>query len=444
MSAYRILELCGDATLDDVRRAYRRLALKHHPDRPGGDAAKFREVQAAVEEILEGGARQEGPTMRRPTPRADNVRVLAAAPWGLLTVDEKRIYFDEDVALEVTDEESLLCACVLADGRVSAGSSTGRVHLVDPRVSDGSTCIPLEHAHAIMAVCEAQENVLLMATAGEKLLLLDLASEIVLRSLPAFAELQVEAIVRLPLPATDTPSAPRVSLLMACGLDDGAGRLQRVDASDDQFAPDAFASRWHAPHEQPVYAVACSPARPELVAAASAADVTLHDSKTGDVLARLAAGGGVLYALAFSPSGACLLAAGSEALIHAFHCPAGTKRAVARVDDGERRRACSLTTSCINAVAFDGEHAFVAGGYDAAVTRWELARPPSPPRVRDCASCPSATTCEKGRAALAPAAAAAVEPQQPQHKGRLSPPDAGAAAEGEASPARVADLDLSW
>ena len=64
--------------------------------------------------------------------------------------------------------------------------------------------------------------------------------------------------------------------------------------------------------------------------AVSAVDVTLHDSTTGDVLARLAAGGGVLYALAFSPSGACLLAAGSEALIHAFHCPAGTKRAVVR------------------------------------------------------------------------------------------------------------------
>ena len=60
------------------------------------------------------------------------------------------------------------------------------------------------------------------------------------------------------------------------------------------------------------------------------ADISLHDSATGGVLARLRAGGGVLYALAFSPSGACLLGAGSEALVHAFHCPAGTKRAVLR------------------------------------------------------------------------------------------------------------------
>jgi hypothetical protein len=39
----------------------------------------------------------------------------------------------------------------------------------------------------------------------------------------------------------------------------------------------------------------------------------------------------VLYALAFSPSGTCLLAAGSEEVVHGFKVPAGTRRAVVRL-----------------------------------------------------------------------------------------------------------------
>ena len=52
---------------------------------------------------------------------------------------------------------------------------------------------------------------------------------------------------------------------------------------------------------------------PLLLAAASGTVVTLHDASTGAALRRLAAGrDGLLNALAFSPCGRCLLAAGSE------------------------------------------------------------------------------------------------------------------------------------
>ncbi len=50
---FSVLGLCPDATLRDVRRAYRRLALVHHPDR-GGDAARFREITDAFEQITQG------------------------------------------------------------------------------------------------------------------------------------------------------------------------------------------------------------------------------------------------------------------------------------------------------------------------------------------------------------------------------------------------------
>ena len=56
-----------------------------------------------------------------------------------------------------------------------------------------------------------------------------------------------------------------------------------------------------------------------------------------------------------------------------------------------------MNTACINAIAFDGEHSFNTGGYDAAVTAWTLDRPPSPPMVRDSAvdsaACASAESC---------------------------------------------------
>lgn len=58
-SAYKVLGLTPDATDDELRRAYRRLALEHHPDRVaalGDDVRraaekKFQEINAAKERI---------------------------------------------------------------------------------------------------------------------------------------------------------------------------------------------------------------------------------------------------------------------------------------------------------------------------------------------------------------------------------------------------------
>lgn len=52
MRALAVLELESDATMDDVRSAWRRLAKANHPDvKPGDEAAarRFREAQAAWE-----------------------------------------------------------------------------------------------------------------------------------------------------------------------------------------------------------------------------------------------------------------------------------------------------------------------------------------------------------------------------------------------------------
>ncbi|KAL7544181.1 hypothetical protein ACHAWF_007564 [Thalassiosira exigua] len=47
---YEVLEISNDAKLIDIKKAYRRLALKHHPDRNNGSAEsteRFKEISEA-------------------------------------------------------------------------------------------------------------------------------------------------------------------------------------------------------------------------------------------------------------------------------------------------------------------------------------------------------------------------------------------------------------
>ena len=60
---YDVLELKRDATLTDVKKAYRRLAVRHHPDRnmgdPGGATSRFREINEAYEVLSDDASRGE-------------------------------------------------------------------------------------------------------------------------------------------------------------------------------------------------------------------------------------------------------------------------------------------------------------------------------------------------------------------------------------------------
>lgn len=58
MTYYEILGVGNQATPDEIKRAYRKLASQHHPDK-GGDKNKFQEIEQAYRTLSDDGKRQQ-------------------------------------------------------------------------------------------------------------------------------------------------------------------------------------------------------------------------------------------------------------------------------------------------------------------------------------------------------------------------------------------------
>ncbi|NTW61618.1 molecular chaperone DnaJ [Candidatus Saccharibacteria bacterium] len=55
---YEILGVSKNASDDEIKKAYRRLAVQHHPDKEGGNEDKFKEISEAYEVLKDGSKRQ--------------------------------------------------------------------------------------------------------------------------------------------------------------------------------------------------------------------------------------------------------------------------------------------------------------------------------------------------------------------------------------------------
>ena len=57
-SLYTILDVENDASQEDIKKAYRKKAQAHHPDKEGGDEELFKEIQKAYEILSDANKRK--------------------------------------------------------------------------------------------------------------------------------------------------------------------------------------------------------------------------------------------------------------------------------------------------------------------------------------------------------------------------------------------------
>lgn len=56
---YKILGIEKNASTDEIKKAFKKLAMQHHPDRPGGDETKFKEINEAFQVLSNPEKRQK-------------------------------------------------------------------------------------------------------------------------------------------------------------------------------------------------------------------------------------------------------------------------------------------------------------------------------------------------------------------------------------------------
>lgn len=89
MDLYKILEISPKANADEIKKAYRKLALKHHPDR-GGSSETFGRIATAYGVLSNEKLRAEYDRRVQSEPRGGARRPKTT--WGKVTIGKPSIF----------------------------------------------------------------------------------------------------------------------------------------------------------------------------------------------------------------------------------------------------------------------------------------------------------------------------------------------------------------
>lgn len=160
---YSVLGVSRDATQDDIKRAYKKLAMKEHPDR-GGDAEKFKKIAEAYEILSDEGKRQQ---YDNPGPTPGDIFGMFGEMFGQRSnclpdhmkdvhIPLERAFTGTEIKFKVTLQT--LCSCVKSCDQCR-GTGTNRVsHPAVPFMAFEQPCLSCGSSGVKKSGCSMCKN----------------------------------------------------------------------------------------------------------------------------------------------------------------------------------------------------------------------------------------------------------------------------------------------
>jgi hypothetical protein len=145
---HAVLGVAPGSSPEEVTAAYRRMAMRHHPDRAGGDGKAIRDINAAYAMLRDGLAAQTG----RPGERGTAPAAAAPGP-GAWVAPSLRIALGHELlrALQPAEDVRLVASAATWDAHDVRLVLTDRrlVWLRDDALSDRVRSLPLAQIEAV-------------------------------------------------------------------------------------------------------------------------------------------------------------------------------------------------------------------------------------------------------------------------------------------------------
>jgi molecular chaperone DnaJ len=136
MDHYKTLGVDKQASADDIKRAFRKLAMQHHPDR-GGNEAQFKEIQAAYDVLGDPQRRAEYDNPRQQGFKFSTGPGFAAGPGGF-DFDQIFSMFGADMGRRATRNQVRISLWITLRDVAQGGTLKVKVpprHLLPERVT---------------------------------------------------------------------------------------------------------------------------------------------------------------------------------------------------------------------------------------------------------------------------------------------------------------------